>query len=280
MHTRIALSNAELEALLREDVPYGDMTTAALGIVGRSGQIRFHARDAMIVCGIEEAGRLFELAGAHTELFAVSGDTVPAGVPLMSAGGPASALFQAWKVAQSLVESASGISSVAMRMVEQAGSATVACTRKHFPGIKPMVVKAVYAGGAVMHRLGLSETVMVTAEHRAFLDDEERASYLKRIHKRLPEKKCVVEVDTVADALLLVQQGCDVIQLEKLAPADVAQVVAAAHARGDGRTVVAAAGGINPGNVAEYAASGADVLVTSAPFFAGPRDVQVSFERE
>ncbi|TYO61677.1 hypothetical protein FXV83_37000 [Bradyrhizobium hipponense] len=37
----------------------------------------------------------------------------------------------------------------------------------------------------------------------------------------------------------------------------------------------AAAGGINAGNAAAYAQAGADVLVTSSPYLAKPRDVQV-----
>jgi hypothetical protein len=45
----------------------------------------------------------------------------------------------------------------------------VACTRKSILDTKQFAVAAVKAGGAVMHRLGLSETVLVFPEHRAFL---------------------------------------------------------------------------------------------------------------
>ena len=41
------------------------------------------------------------------------------------------------------------------------------------------------------------------------------------------------------------------------------------------RPVVAAAGGINAGNVAAYAEAGADIVVTSSPYLAKPCDVQV-----
>jgi molybdenum transport protein len=76
----------------------------------------------------------------------------------------------------------------------------------------------------------------------------------------------------------LVRQGCQVIQLEKLTPDQVARVVAEADRKQDsGRPVIAAAGGINAQNAADYAAAGADLLVTSAPYFAKPKDVQVRF---
>jgi molybdenum transport protein len=236
----------------------------------------------MVVCGVEEAIGLLELAGAErvTQL-AVSGERSEPGRRLLSASGPADALFLAWKVAQSLMESLSGVTTCTHHLVNQAESAVVACTRKHLPGTKTLMVKAVRAGGAIMHRMGLSESIMVTAEHRLFLNDKPPHAYLADIRHGQAEKKCVVEVDSVAAALSLIEQGCDVIQLEKLSPKDVARVVAAASAASDlAKPVIAAAGGINPDNVADYAATGVDLLITSAPYFAKPRDVQVTFENQ
>jgi molybdenum transport protein len=43
------------------------------------------------------------------------------------------------------------------------------------------------------------------------------------------------------------------------------------------RPVIAAAGGVNSDNAADYARSGADVLVTSAPYNGAPCDVSVRF---
>jgi molybdenum transport protein len=275
---RCCLSDPELFSLLQEDAPFGDLTVETLAIGDRSGEIAFHVRDDMVVCGIEEAARLLQLTGAGVRLHAATGQQAVAGTLLLSANGSVDALFTAWKVAQSLVESLSGVSTAAQRIVSRAGSAGVACTRKHLPGMKAVMVKAVKAGGALMHRYGLSESIMVTAEHRAFLQAAEAERYLTRLQGLQPEKKIVVETDDVESALALVQQRCQVIQLEKLTPAQVARVVAEADRKQDGgRPVIAAAGGINAQNAAEYAAAGADLLVTSAPYFAKPRDVQVRF---
>jgi molybdenum transport protein len=276
---RCSLSDTELFALLREDVPYGDLTVDSLAIGGRLGRITYEARDAMVVCGVEEAARLLELAGAEVTREASSGHFCESGTPLVSARAPAGALFSAWKVAQSLMESLSGVSTAARRIVSQAGSARVACTRKHLPGNKALMVKAVKAGGAAMHRYGLSDSIMVTAEHRVFLQADELSSYLSELQRLQPEKKIVVEVDDVEAALALVRQGCQVIQLEKMSPQQVARVVAAVDRdlASACRPVIAAAGGVNGDNVADYVAAGAQVLVTSAPYFAKPKDVQVRF---
>ena len=56
-------------------------------------------------------------------------------------------------------------------------------------------------------------------------------------------------------------------------------MVAAARARAPARVpLIMAAGGINAGNAAAYAATGCAALVTSAPYRAPPLDIAVSIE--
>ena len=45
------------------------------------------------------------------------------------------------------------------------------------------------------------------------------------------------------------------------------------------KAVIAAAGGINAANAAEYAATGVDVLVTSWVYFGKPEDIKMKFSR-
>ncbi|UKJ74081.1 ModD protein [Azospirillum brasilense] len=272
----IVLSDAALDALLAQDVPYGDLTTDSLGIAAAPARIRFTARGAMVLAGTEEAARLIEKAGGTVTSVRPSGTAVEAGAPFLEGHEPAGALHRGWKVAQTLVEYASGIASRARRIVEAAPGVTVACTRKNFPGAKDLSVKAVLAGGAVMHRLGLSETILVFPEHRAFLSGSPE-SWIADLRRRAPEKKIVVEVDTVADAIAFARAGADVLQLEKRTPEEARAVVAAT--RGLPRPpVVAAAGGVTEDNAAAYAAAGCPLLVTTAPFFGRPADVEVVLE--
>ena len=275
----LALSDHDLAHLLQDDVPNGDLTTESIAIGQSAGRIEFRARQAMTVACTEEAVRMFELAGASAELVTPSGTRVAAGTLLLQAGGSAAALHGAWKATQILVEWASGIATATTAIVAAAGETPVACTRKNAPGTKALSAKAVRAGGATMHRLGLSETMLVFAEHRMFLD-ETPAQTITLLKRRQPEKKVVVEVATPDEALTWAQAGTDVLQLEKFSPEQVAQCAGWRAATADfSRVVLAAAGGINAGNAAAYVAAGADLLVTSAPYSARPRDVQVAFCR-
>jgi molybdenum transport protein len=272
-------SRTELERLLADDVPYGDLTTDVLGIGAANGRMQFAARDPMVLALAEDAAALIELAGCRVELYAYSGSELGPGAPILTANGPAAGLLRSWKVAQTLIEIWSGVATDARAIVEAATAVApavaVACTRKNTPGTKRFAVAAVKAGGAVMHRLGLSETVLVFPGHRAFLGGELLVETVERLRRAAPEKKLVIEVNSIESAILAASAGFDVIQAEKFTPAEVADLVARVTTLARSRPVVAAAGGIHAGNVAAYAKAGADVVVTSSPYLARPRDVQV-----
>lgn len=270
------LADSELLALLRDDVPCGDLTTHTLGMGERPARLEFRARQPMTLCAAEEALRLFELVGASGQILLGTGAAAGAGDLILQARGSAARLHQAWKVAQTMVEWASGLASATAAIVEQAQGITVACTRKNVPGTKALSAKAVRSGGGALHRLGLSETLLVFAEHRLFLD-EPPSQTIQRLRRAQPEKKIIVEVGSLDEARVWHSAGADVLQLEKFSP----QTVAACRAMVDASapsSLLAAAGGVRSDNAAAYVAAGADLLVTSAPYTAPPRDVQVHFQ--
>ena len=272
---RCVLTDEQLLKLLHNDVPFGDFTTELLLTADKPVQITFAARQDMTVCCVEEAARLFELCGATSELLVSSGHSVTKGSVLLKATGHTDALFAVWKVTQILVEWASGVASATRALVDAAGSVPVACTRKQTPGTKALSVKAVKAGGGVIHRLGLSESILLFAEHRQFLT-ETPAAILQRLKIQAPEHRRVVEVHDLDDARLWAKTGAEVLQMDKFSLDDVR--ACAAFCRENNLSVtLAAAGGVNAKNAADYVAAGAGLLVTSAPYHAEPKDVQVTF---
>ena len=277
----LALTTEELEKLLREDPPYGDLTTEALGLSGRAGTIRFDARARMVVAAIEEAAAILRLAGVSISRCARAGDIAARGDCLLEGAGPAEGLLRAWKVSQALVEIWSGVATGARAIVEAAAASrpeiVVACTRKNVPGTKALAIAAIKAGGAVPHRLGLSETIVVFPEHRVFQPAADMAQMARRLKAWAPEKRTVVEVNSVAEAVVAARAGFDVIQLEKFSP-EAVRAVAAARAQQLAPPILAAAGGIHPDNAAAYAEAGANILVTSWPYTARPADVAVTID--
>ena len=272
------LPDSELERLLHEDAPCGDATTFALGISDQPGRLVFRARYPMVICGSEEAQRMGELHGMRSiGGFAASGQKLGADETILTLEGDAASLHKLWKTAQTLMEYLSGIASSTAEIVAAARRVNpnigIACTRKNFPGTKAAAIKAILAGGASPHRLSLSETLLLFAEHRAFLGSESSSTTVQRLRRAWPERAIVVEVGDEAEALCWQQAGADILQLEKMQPDAVHCIKQGIPA--NSRTRIAAAGGINSANAESYARAGADILVTSAPYFAPPRDVAV-----
>jgi molybdenum transport protein len=276
------IPRAELERLLFDDAPHGDLTTEMLGLGPRPGLMRFSARNAMVAALTAEAATILELAGATVALCVEDGQRLEPGAEILRASGPAGALLRGWKVAQTLIEIWSGVATSAREIVEAARAVApevcVACTRKNTPGVKGFAIAAVKAGGAVMHRLGLSETILVFPEHRAFLPDDSLAELAARLRRSAPEKKLVIEVGGVEDGVSAAQAGFDAIQAEKFDPAGIAELVARTRALAR-PPIIAAAGGVKAANARDYALAGAQILVTSAPYSAAPRDVSVRISR-
>ena len=269
-----------LDRLLAEDVPNGDLTTLALGIGGMPGVMEFRARGNMVAAGVEIAADMIRRVGADASTLMPSGSKAKAGTLLLTAKGSAAALHQSWKAGQTLTEILSGIATATRALLDAVeavdANVRVACTRKTVPGARQLSVIAIRAGGAVPHRLGLSETILVFAEHRVFLPGVSLKDMAARLRREAPEKKLAIEVTTVAEACDAIEAGFDIIQLEKMTPDEVASVKDQASSG----VLLAAAGGITPANAGDYVRAGAGLIVSSWPYTAKPADVAVTIKAE
>jgi molybdenum transport protein len=267
-----------LDRLLAEDVPNGDLTTLAFGIGGMPGVMEFHARGDMVLAGIEIAADMIRRVGADASTLMPSGSKAKAGTLLLAANGPAAALHHSWKAAQTLTEIFSGIATATRALVDAVeavdANVRVACTRKTVPGARQLSVIAIRAGGAVSHRLGLSETILVFPEHRVFLPGLSLKDMAARLCREAPEKKLAIEVTTVPEAREAIEAGFDIIQLEKMTPDEVSSV----KDRACSDVLLAAAGGITPANAGDYVRAGAGLIVSSWPYTAKPADVAVTIK--
>ena len=272
----VVISDARIDQLIAEDVPYIDLTTQMLGISDKPARIEFFTREDATVCATEEAARVLQHLGAEVESLVPSGEQVAAGTILLVAVGPAGALHKAWKVCLNLLDHCSAVATKTHNLVSAAKSANPACevltTRKSMPGVKDLLTKAVTAGGAFPHRLGLSETVLVFDNHTRLMGGFDAfLEALPSLRIKCIEKKLFVEADA-DQARALARAGVDGIQFDKIPADELAALVAELRAI-DPHCTLIAAGGINAKNAAAYAATGVDGLATTAPFSAAPLDM-------
>jgi len=269
----------EIDRIIKEDVPYIDLTSHSLGINNQPGRIAYFTRDDAVICGTEVVKTIFERLNIETEMLIPSGTPVKPGDELISGRGRGCDINMAWKVGQNVLDHCSGIATVTHRMVQIAKkynpNIAVLTTRKGFPGTKSLAIMSIMAGGASPHRLGLSETVLIFKQHIDYIGG------LDSLIKKMPElriecceKKIIVESSDYAEAKKLCEAGVDGIQFDKLPAEDMSETVAKLRANFP-NAVFLASGGIDATNTAEYAKTGIDGIVTTSLYNAEPIDVGV-----
>jgi molybdenum transport protein len=271
-----------VDRILNEDVPYLDLTTHLLELSSNPGRITFAARHPVVAAGVPIVRAIFARLGAEVVSAVSSGAELDAGAELLMAVGDPAALHQGWKVGANVFESACGIATRTAELVTAARAQNpgieVFTTRKVVPGTKELAMEAILAGGALPHRLGLSETVLVFEQHVAFLGGfDGLLARLPKLASRACEKVVLVEVQNSAEAIAVAEAGAGGIQFDKIPPHELAQIVSEVRAAAPGVRLIAA-GGINASNAGSYAATGVDALATSWMYAGPPADVKVAIE--
>jgi molybdenum transport protein len=271
-----------VDRILNEDVPYLDLTTYLLDLPSIPGQMTFTARHRVVAAGIPLVRAVLERLGAEIVSAVTSGTELAAGQALLSAAGPPAVLHQGWKVGANVFESACGIATRTAELVAAARATNpeieVFTTRKVMPGTKELALEAILAGGALPHRLGLSETVLIFDQHTAFIGGlDGLIQRLPRLAARACEKLVLVEVSTAAQAIAVAKAGAGGIQFDKVPAGPLAEMVKTVRAAVPGVRLIAA-GGISSSNAAEYAATGVDALATSWMYGGTPADIGVTIE--
>lgn len=271
------ISDVTIDNFIKEDVPYIDLTTMVLGISGQKGRLEFITREDAVVACSEEVMRIFEKLGISQVKLTPTGREIRKGEVILAGEGNAERLHIAWKVSLNILEYCCGIATRTKRLVEKARKVnpgiSIVTTRKSFPGTKELTVKAVMAGGAFPHRLGLSETVLVFKQHLNFLGGIPALIEMMNVVKeKACEKKVIVEVDNIAEALPLAKAGVDGIQFDKVDPVRLAEYVKRIKSVNPAVTIIGA-GGINESNIQEYAATGINAVATTSVYFGKPVDI-------
>lgn len=281
----IYIPDSLIDNIIKEDMPYSDITTHLLGIDNNMGKISYYSRDEGVVSGVAVAEKIFNKLGAKVNFALKDGAKVSEGDKILECFGSAEVLHAGWKVSLNTLEYLSGISSMCSKMVEKARkinpNVMLAATRKSFPLSRQLVTLAFLAGGVEPHRLGLSETILIFKQHLEFCGGfSNLENAVKNSHHKAYEKKIILETENYDDSIKALNYDfISGLQLDKLSAEEVLKIVKERDRINKNITIIAA-GGIKLSNIEEYAATMADVIVSSSFFHAGPMDIKVVMEKE
>lgn len=259
---------------LQEDLGRGDLSAPALR--GQAGEAHWLAKANGVFCGgvlIEPL--LSELVGptghqVELQLLVCDGASIAAGDRLLELSGPAEMLVAMERTALNLAMRLSGIATETAALVaELEGSGVqLADTRKTTPGLRELEKYAVRCGGGMNHRMGLDDAAMLKENHLAWAGGVSAA--IKAVRAEAPwPSRVIVEAETAQEACAAVAAGADGVLLDEFTPEAliglVPQLRSEAKARLSGSPVVLEASGIHPAELRAYAATGIDLISTSAP---------------
>ncbi len=244
----------DIERFMREDVGFGDVTTAMLPDI--DGTADLIAREDGVIAGSHEAQSVFRYCNVATSPLCDDGDIVNRNDIVIRLSGRVRDILVAERVALNLLCRMSGIATLTQQCKQAASGVTIAATRKTTPGFRYYEKKAVALGGGDPHRYSLSDSYLFKDNHLTVLSIKEA------LNKRtFFTKKVEIEVETVEDCLKAAQCGADIIMFDNMKTSDVISAVTKLEELGlRGSVLLEASGGITLDNIKEYASTGVDVL--------------------
>jgi nicotinate-nucleotide pyrophosphorylase (carboxylating) len=254
----------KIRRFLEEDIGQGDITTLHTIPQGIVAETEVVAREKGVIAGLEETSAFLESLGFEAEALMPDGSGVEKGTTIMRIVGDARTLLSTERTILNLLTRMSGIATKTRRVIEKvrdAGYQTrIASTRKVAPGLLYFDKKAVMLAGGDTHRLHLDDLVLIKDNHLAITRGVAEA--VKRARNNVSfSKKIEVEVSSQKEASEAVEAGADIVMLDNFSPQKIRDAISSLEEKGlRDQVLIEASGGINEGNVIEYAATGADIL--------------------
>lgn len=95
----VRISDAEIDRIIQEDVPYLDLTTHVLQVGEVPAHMEYFTREACVLCASEEAARVAERLGCRVAAARPSGSELAAGESFLTLEGTGEDVHAAWRPA-------------------------------------------------------------------------------------------------------------------------------------------------------------------------------------
>ncbi len=252
-----------INTALAEDINYIDVTTDNLIADDHTSEAYFIAKDSGILCGIDAAARVFDLAGGNVEkeILLHDGAEVKKGDYIAFFRGSTKTLLKGERTALNLIQHMSGIATATNKCVKlvEGTNASIADTRKTLPGLRALQKYAVTVGGGRNHRFNLSDGAMLKDNHidaygsitGAVQELRKKAGHMLKIE---------VEVRNLKELEEALANKCEVIMLDNMTNEEMKKAVEITA----GRALLEASGNVTAENIREKALTGVDIISLGA----------------
>lgn len=248
---------------LEEDIGFGDITTDYLTNEEDLMKCELNSRVEGILCGRSVFEMVFKILSSSVvvKFYFKDGDAIKKGDKIADIEGPARYVLMGERVALNYIQRMSGIASETNKYQKAIGNhkAKIVDTRKTTPLFRAFEKYSVKIGGGSLHRFNLSDCAMIKDNHIKYAGSLTKAVEKLREHISHAHK-IEVECDTFDQVKEAVACGADIIMLDNMTLEEMKNCVQYI----DGRAIVEASGNVHLNTVADIAATGVDIISSSA----------------
>jgi len=247
----------QVQLALAEDIGSGDVT-AKLIPAEQQAHAQVISRDKAVLCGRRWFDEVFNQLDASISLDwkCDDGDHLQANQLICELQGPARSILSGERAALNFLQTLSGTATAAHQYVEaiKGTSCRILDTRKTIPNLRLAQKYAVSCGGAMNHRVGLYDAILIKENHIAAAGSITIAIQQAQTHA--PDLLLEVEVENLAQLKEAIAAGAQRALLDNMD----ADMLRQAVSINQGQLELEASGGIGLTNIREIAETGVDYI--------------------
>lgn len=252
-----------INTALMEDINYIDAAADNLIPPEHKSTAYYVAKASGVLCGIDVAKRVFELAGGGVDFKIIINDgaKVNEGDVIAEMEGSTLTLLKGERTALNLLQHMSGIATATNKCAELVAgtNAHVTDTRKTLPGLRALQKYAVTVGGGKNHRFNLSDAAMLKDNHIDAYGGITAA--VTALRKKIGHTvKVEVEVRTLDELKEALDMNCEIIMLDNMSCNEMREAVEITA----GRALLEASGNITSANIRQVAETGVNIISLGA----------------
>ena len=275
MTPRGPLGSEELvDAALAEDVGDGDRTVAWTVPEGATGRAVILSRARGVIYGADVARSVFRRVdpSVHIGIRIADGDAVERDDVVLEVSGRLASILTAERTALNFLGRLSGVATAARQYVSavEGTGCRIADTRKTTPGWRALEKAAAAAGGAMSHRAGLYDMVLIKDNHIRSAGGVSKALAAALPSARDQGIEVEIEVTDLDELREALAAGPDRIMLDNMSPDVLRDAVNIVRRSGDDAPLLEASGGIDLESVRRVAETGVDYISVGAITHSAP----------
>jgi len=249
---------AFIKEALREDVGRGDLYALVEPAVAASSKII--AKSDGVVAGQKYIDVLCKVEGIEVEWLKYDKESFVQGDTIAMFKADSHAMLRCERTILDMLLHASSIATLSRRYVDiiKPYGTKLLDTRKTRPLLRVFEKYATRCGGAVNHRMGLDDSLMIKDTHLKTI--ENLKNYIAKAREVIPfTAKIEVEAETLWIAKEAMEAKCDIVMCDNMTPAQVEEVVVFRDENYP-HILLEASGNISLDTIESYAKTGVDAI--------------------